>query len=96
MQVNRASATSLRATSVRTDASAAIVSAPVDGVAAVAGGENDLSDQAPRQHFPQLVQDDDVAPESLIDAIDTNMIYHAATALLRREGMVGLLLNRNA
>ena len=92
MQVNRASTLSLRSASARTDA-AAVASA--SGVAPIAATENGLADDAPPPP-PQFQHEEDGAPEQLIDAIDAAMAYRAASSLLRRQGMVGLLLNRNA
>lgn len=94
MQVNRASVSSLRSPS-RTDA-AATVGAPVNGVAPIAGAENGLSDESPARPSPHFRQEEDDAPEGLIDAIDPTMVYRVASSVLRREGMIGLLLNRNA
>ena len=97
MQVNRASTSSMRSASVRSDgAAAAMAGAPVSGVAPIGAMENGLSDHAPPPPFVQLQAENDAAPEGLIDAIDPAMAYRAASAMLRRQGMIGLLLNRNA
>jgi hypothetical protein len=97
MKVNRASASSMRSASVRSDGAAdAVVGAPVSGIAPIAAAENGLSDEAPPRPFRQFPAEEEDAPESLIDAIDPSMVYRAAAALLRREGMIGLLLNRTA
>ena len=99
MKVNRASASSMRSASVRSDGAAdAVVGAPVSGIAPIAAAENGLSDEAPPRPFRQFPaeEEEEDAPESLIDAIDPSMVYRAAAALLRREGMIGLLLNRTA
>lgn len=94
MQVNRASASSMRTGSVRADA--AVLNREVSGIAPVGATENALSDEAPPQpHLHFLPEEDDIS-ERLIDAIDPNKVYAAAASMLRREGMVGLLLNRNA
>ncbi len=97
MQVNRASATNMRSTSVRTDGASASAQGAVDGIAPVAGAENGLSDGLPPPPFQEFLErDEEDAPAQLIDAIDPGRAYSAAMALLRRQGMVGLLLNRNA
>jgi len=97
MKVNRASASSMRSASVRSDGAAdAVVGAPVSGIAPIAAAENGLSDEAPPRPFRQFPAEEEDAPESLIDAIDPSMVYRAAAALLRREGMIGILLNRTA
>jgi len=96
MQVNRASATSMRSTSPRTEGTSVNASPTVGGVAPVSGVENGLADNLPPPPFPEFPERDDDAPERLIDAIDPARAYSAAMSLLRRQGMVGLLLNRNA
>jgi hypothetical protein len=97
MQVNRASASNMRSGSVRTDATGvAMASAPLSGVAPISAAENGLSDEPPPPPFTQFLPEEDDAPERLIDAIDPAMAYRAASSMLRRQGMVGLLLNRNA
>jgi hypothetical protein len=70
--------------------------APVSGVAPVAAAENDFAEGSPRGPYPPMPAEEDDAREGLIDAIDPDMAYRAAAALLRREGLVGLLLNRHA
>lgn len=95
MQVNRASASSTRSASVRTDAAGAAIAAAVSGVAPIGATENGLSDDPPPPPY-HFVLEDDGAPEQLIDAIDAGQVYRVAASMLRREGMVGLLLNRNA
>ena len=96
MQVNRASATSMRSTSARTDGTSAHASAAVGGIAPVSGAENGLADNLPPPPFQEFLERDDDTAERLIDAIDPTRAYNAAMSLLRRQGMVGLLLNRNA
>ena len=96
MQVNRASASSIRSGSVRSDSAGGVLHAQVGGIAPVGAAENGLSDEAARRPYPQFVPDEDDLPERLIDAIDPNMVYRAAASVLGREGMIGLLLNRNA
>jgi hypothetical protein len=95
MQVNRASTLSLRSASARTDSAASAMGGePVNGVAPIAGAENGLSDDAPPPRT--FVREEGDPPEQLIDAIDPDIAYRAASSMLRRQGMVGLLLNRNA
>jgi hypothetical protein len=97
MQVSRASASSTRTASTRSGAAAAAMAgAPVSGVAPVSAAENGFSDGAPPPPYPQFAAEEEDAPESLIDAIDPEMVYRTAAAVLRREGMLGLLLNRHA
>ena len=96
MQVNRASASRTRSGSVRSDAAGAALSPQVSGIAPVGAAENGLSDEAPPRSYPQFVPEEDGSPERLIDAIDPNMVYRAAASVLGRQGMIGLLLNRNA
>lgn len=97
MQVNRASASSMRSGSVRSDAANVVMSAPVSGVAPVAAAENGLSDNRPPPPYPHfLPEEEEGLSERLIDAIDPKMVYAAAASVLCREGMIGLLLNRNA
>ena len=96
MQVSRASASSIRSGSVRSDAAGAVMSPQVSGVAPVGAAENGLSDEAPPRSYPHFIPEEDGSPERLIDAIDPKMVYRAAASVLGREGMVGLLLNRNA
>jgi len=95
MQVNRASA-ALRTGSVRSDAASVAPRAQVSGIAPVGSAENDLTDHRPPLPYPHALPEAEDAPERLLDAIDPQMVYAAAASLLRREGMVGLLLNRNA
>jgi hypothetical protein len=97
MQVNRASATSTRSASARSDGASAHASASIEGIAPVSGAENGLADGLPPPPFQDyLERDDEDAPPQLIDAIDPGRAYSAAMSLLRRQGMVGLLLNRTA
>jgi len=97
MQVNRASATSMRSASARTDGASAHAPASVGGIAPVSAAENGLADGLPPPPFQEFLEKEDgEAPERLIDAIDPARAYNAAMSLLRRQGMVGLLLNRNA
>lgn len=96
MQVNRASALRMGSGSVRSDAAGAAVRTQASGIAPVDAAENSLSDEAPPRSYPVFVAEGEEAPERLMDAIDLNMLYRAAASVLRREGMVGLLLNRNA
>lgn len=96
MQVSRASASSLRSGSVRSDGARAVTGAQVSGIAPVGAAENGLSDGAPPPPYAPLLSEEDGPAERLIDAIDPNMVYAAAASVLRREGMIGLLLNRNA
>jgi hypothetical protein len=72
------------------------MSAPVSGVAPVGAAENELSDNPPPPPHPHFLPEEEGSPERLIDAIDPNLVYAAAASLLRRQGMTGLLLNRNA
>ena len=95
MQVNRASASSMRSGSVRADAASGVTRAQVRGVAPVGGAENELANHPPPSPYPHFIPEAEDA-ERLLDAIDPKMVYAAAASLLRREGMVGLLLNRNA
>jgi hypothetical protein len=95
MQVNRASSTAMRTGSIRMDAASAAVP-NVAGVAPAAAAEDSLSDEPPPSAFLPYAADEDGAPERMIDAIDPELAYRAAVSLLRRQGMVGLLLNRNA
>lgn len=97
MQVNRASATSMRSTSARSDVASAHAPASVAGIAPVSAAENGLSDGLPPPPFQEFLErDEEDAPAQLIDAIDPGRAYSAAMSLLRRQGMVGLLLNRTA
>ena len=96
MQVNRASASSTRSGSVRSDSASGVMNAQVNGVAPVGAVENGLPDKAPPRPYPQFVSEEEDPAERLIDAIDPNMVYRAAASVLGREGMIGLLLNRNA
>jgi hypothetical protein len=99
MQVSRASATATRTASVRTDAARGDVPDTVSGIAPIEAAENGLAngEREPQQPpFADYFERDDHSPERLIDAIDPALAYRAATSLLRRQGMVGLLLNRNA
>jgi hypothetical protein len=96
MQVNRASASRMRSGTVRSDAANVVTSAPVSGVAPVGAAENGLSDNPPPPPYPHFLPEEDSSAERLIDAIDPNRVYAAAASVLRRGGMVGLLLNRNA
>jgi len=95
MQVNRASASNMRSASVRTDAAAA-AGASVGGVAPISAAQNGLSDEPPPPPFPEVTPEEAEEPARLIDAIDPNLVYRAALSVFRREGMMGLLLNRNA
>jgi len=95
MQVNRASA-AMRTGSVRSDAASVAPRTRVSGVAPAGATENDLTDHRPPMPYPHVLSEAEDAPERLLDAIDPKMVYAAAASLLRREGMVGLLLNRNA
>jgi len=94
MQVNRASASNMRSASVRTDAAAART--VVAGIAPVSATQNDLSDEPPPPPFPEFRTEEEDEPAGLIDAIDPDRLYQAARSLFRAEGVVGLLLNRNA
>ena len=97
MQVNRASTPSIRSTSARTAVASTHASAPVSKIDGIAAAENGLTDGLPPPPFETPPKKDDgEIPERLIDAIDPERTYKAATSLLRRQGMVGLLLNRNA
>ena len=97
MQVSRASANAPRTASVRTDAARGDVPESVSGIAAVEAAENGLANgDPPPPPFAEFFEREDHPPERLIDAIDPALAYRAATSLLRRQGMVGLLLNRNA
>ena len=95
MQVNRASALSLRSASVRADAAAA-VGASVGGIAPVSAAQSDLSDETPPPPYPAILSVEDEAPARLIDAIDPSRVHRAALSVFGRQGMIGLLLNRNA
>jgi len=94
MQVNRASALSLRSASVRADAAAAAAS--VAGIAPVSAAQNDLSDEPPPPPLPEFASEESEEPARLIDAVDPSRAYRAALSVFHREGMIGLLLNRNA
>ena len=94
MQVNRASASNMRSASVRTDAAAA--GASVGGIAPIAAAENGLSDEPPPPPVPEYIPEESDEPAGLIDAIDPSRAYRAARSVFQREGMIGLLLNRNA
>lgn len=97
MQVNRASTTSMRSASVRADGASAHALVSVAGIAPVSGAENGLTDGLPPPPFQEFLEkDEEDIPEQLIEAIDPGRAYKAAMSLLRRQGMVGLLLNRNA
>lgn len=97
MQVNRASATSMRSASVRTDGASMHAPTSVAGIAPVSAAENGLTDGLPPPPFQEFLEkDEEEISEQLIDAIDPGRAYKAAMSLLRRRGMVGLLLNRNA
>jgi len=93
MQVNRASASSTRSASGRTDAAAGT---QVGGIAPISAAQNGLSDEPPPPPFPEYRPEDDETPASLIDAIDPDRTYRAAQSMFGRQGMIGLLLNRNA
>lgn len=68
----------------------------MSGIAPVTAAENDFADGSRRPPYPPVPTEEGEAPEGLIDAIDPDMARRAAAAVLRREGLVGLLLNRNA
>jgi hypothetical protein len=95
MQVNRASVSSLRSASVRADAAAA-AGAPVSRIAPVSAAQHDLSDEPPPPPYPEFPSEEDEAPVELTDAVDPGRAYRAARSVFHREGMIGLLLNRNA
>ena len=95
MQVNRASASSIRSASVRTDAGA-VTGASVSGIAPISAAQNGLSDEPPPPPVHEFPHEDNEEPGLLIDAIDPNRVYRAALSVFGRQGMIGLLLNRNA
>jgi len=95
MQVNRASASNMRSASVRTDAAAA-AGASVGGIAPISATQNGLSDEPPPPPVPEYMPEESDEPAGLIDAIDPSRAYRAARSVFQREGMIGLLLNRNA
>jgi len=95
MQVNRTSALSTRSASVRTDA-ASPAGASVGGIAPISAAQNGLSDEPPPPPFPEYMPEESDEPAGLIDAIDPGRAYRAARSVFQREGMIGLLLNRNA
>ncbi len=95
MQVNRASASSMRSASVRTDAAAA-AGASIGGIAPISAAQNGLSDEPPPPPFPDYIPEEEEEPVRLIDAIDPSRVYRAARSVFQREGMIGLLLNRSA
>jgi hypothetical protein len=96
MQVNRASVSAMRSGSVRSDPAGAAMSTQVSGIAPVGAAENGLSDEAPPRPYPQFLPDEEGAGDRLMDAIDPERVYAAAASVLRRGGMIGLLLNRHA
>ena len=95
MQVNRASASSTRSAPVRTDA-AGVAGASVGGIAPITAAQNSLSDEPPPPPVHEFPNEENEEPGLLIDAIDPNRVYRAALSVFGRQGMIGLLLNRNA
>jgi hypothetical protein len=97
MQVNRSSASGLRSTSIRMDAAnTGVAPATVGGIAPAAASDDSLSDGTPRPPLVPYALEDELGPDRMLDAIDPDLAYRAAISVLRREGMIGLLLNRNA